>query len=111
MEIHNSELTVKSRIKAIASFLRLPQRLVKLAKSKDAWLYSFMEEIYLNGDDEKLEECFGDTKESAKEAFDKYWKRHFRDRSKEIATAYEDFSRRNPQYPHIVNKNNRELQK
>lgn len=109
--IHNSKLTVESRIKAIASYLRLPQRLVKQAESNDAWLYSFMEEIYLNGDDEKLEECFGNTKESAKEAFDKFWKRHFKDRSKEIATAYEAFSRRNPQYPHIVNRNNKENQK
>ena len=106
--IHNSELTVESRIKSIASFLRLPQRLVKLARSKDAWLYLFMEEIYLKGDEEKLEECFGSTKKSAKEAFDRYQKRHFRDRSKEITTAYEDFSRRNPQYPHIVNGNNKE---
>lgn len=73
MEIHNSELTVKSRIKAIASFMRLPQRLVKLAKSKDAWLYSFMEEIYLNGDEEVLAETFGLTKKSAKEEFDRYW--------------------------------------
>lgn len=74
--IHNSELTVASRIKAIASYLRLPQRLVKLAKSEDAWLYSFMEEIYLNGDEEVLAETFGLTKESARGEFDKYWSKH-----------------------------------
>ena len=77
MEIHNSELTGEGRIKAIAGFLRLPQRLVRLAKDLDAWLYSFMEKIYLDGDEEKLEECFGDSRESAKEAFQKYWERNF----------------------------------
>ena len=99
----------EERIKAIASFLRLPQRLVKFAKTNDAWLYSFMKEIYLNGDEEKRIECFGDTKSSAKESFLKYIERYFRDRRKEIFTAYEAFSGHHSEFVHIY-KNSKKPQ-
>lgn len=60
-----------------------------------------MEKIYLNGDEEKLEEYFGDTKESAQAAFNKYWYKWHNCVFEFPPENYEDFSNSHPGYPFI----------
>lgn len=57
-----------------------------------------MEKIYLNGDDEKCEECFGDTKESAEGAFHKYWNKWHNFTGDSPNQSYVEFSNRHPEY-------------
>lgn len=101
-------LAEESMVRVISAFLQIPRRYTRRAKKDDQWLYSFMEELYLNGDDEKRKECFGDTRESAKEAFNKYWKRKYDSASDITAEAYKSFSSRHPEFPYIHKNHNGE---